>query len=134
MSTANYRKTVTAFFDRFSAGDSDGVLALLDDAASWKVMGRDGALPISGEMNKEGVAGLMSTVAQAFPQGMTLTPSGWTSEGERVAVEVESYGVKADGLIYNNLYHFLFVFCGERIVLIREYMDTLHVKSVFIDG
>lgn len=51
-----------------------------------------------------------------------------------MAVEVESCGVKADGVIYNNLYHFLFVFRDAQIVSVREYMDTLHVKSVFIDG
>ncbi|WP_276153034.1 MULTISPECIES: hypothetical protein [unclassified Sulfitobacter] len=37
-------------------------------------------------------------------------------------------------MIYNNLYHFLFVFRDAQIVSVREYMDTLHVKSVFIDG
>lgn len=133
MSTAENRSTVTAFLERFSAGNIDDVLVLLDDTAIWRVMGRDGELPISGEMTKEGIAALMSVVGEAFPQGMALTPTDWTCEGERVAVEVESYGVKSDGVIYNNLYHFLFVLRDAQIVSVREYMDTLHVKSVFID-
>ncbi|WP_276153033.1 MULTISPECIES: nuclear transport factor 2 family protein [unclassified Sulfitobacter] len=79
MSTAENLNTVTAFLERFSAGNIDGVLALLDDAAIWRDMGRDGELPISGEMTKEDIVGLMSVVGEAFPQGRawhSLRPTG----------------------------------------------------------
>ncbi len=134
MNVEHNKKTVIEFLDRFSAGDVPGVLGLMSDTATWKVMGREGGLPLSGEMDKDGIARLMNTVKDKLPQGMKLTPTGWTAEGDRVAVEVESFGRKANGTIYQNLYHFLFELTDGQITLIREYKDTLHVKSVFIDG
>ncbi|WP_216825454.1 nuclear transport factor 2 family protein [Kiloniella sp. EL199] len=127
------KQIIRAFLRRFSVGDVYGVLELLDEDVVWRVMGREGELPVSGEMDKDGIANLMETVATVFPNGMELTATGWTVEGDRVAVEVESYGQKDNGTIYNNLYHFLFGFADGQIVAIREYMDTLHVKTVFID-
>lgn len=90
-------------------------------------------LPMSGEMDKDGIADLMGVVKEAIPGGMKLTPMGWTAEGDRVALEMESYGVKANGTVYNNLYHFLITFSGGKITSLREYMDTYHAKLVFID-
>ena len=46
-------------------------------------------------MDKDGIAQLMNTVKDNLPQGMKLTPTGWTAEGDRVAAEVESFGKKA---------------------------------------
>ena len=134
MSIEKNKKTVIAFLKQLSASDVSGVLDLLDDTAIWNVMGREGDLPLSGEMDKDGIASLMNTVKEAFPQGMKLTPRGWTAEGDRVAAEMESYGEKVDGTIHNNLYHFMFKLAEGQITSIREYMDILHVKSVFIDG
>lgn len=134
MSREQNKQIVGQFLERFSANDVSGVNALLHEAIVWKVMGREGNLPLSGEMDKAAIADLMITVGNAFPQGMTLAPSAWTIDDKRVAVEVESYGKKSDGTLYNNLYHFLFVIIGDQIMSIREYMDTLHVKSVFIDN
>lgn len=54
-------------------------------------------------------------------------------EGDRVAVEMESFGKKSDETIYNNMYHFLVTLSGGKITALKEYMDTYHVKKVFID-
>ncbi|CAM2070797.1 Nuclear transport factor 2 family protein [Sulfidibacter corallicola] len=128
------KQTVREFFERFSAGDVPGALGLLHDAVVWRVMGREGGLPMSGEMDRNGIADLMGVVKDAIPNGMRLTPTGWTAEGDRVALEMESYGEMADGTIYNNLYHFLVTLSEGKITSLREYMDTHHVKRVFIDG
>lgn len=68
-----------------------------------------------------------------MPDGLQLTPTGWTVEGDRVALEMESLGTKVNGTVYNNLYHFLLILRTGKIAVIREYMDTLHVKEVFLD-
>ena len=96
-------------------------------------MDREGGLPMSGEMDKEGIGNLIQAVKAAIPDGLRLTPTGWTVEGDRVALEMESYGVRASGTVYNNLYHFLVTLSDDKITALREYMDTLHAKSVFID-
>ena len=134
MSVEQNKQIVRDFFERFSAGDIAGALGLLDDAVIWRVMGREGGLPMSGEMDKDGIGNLIGVVRDAFsPEGMKLTPTGWTAEGDRVALEMESYGEKANGTVYNNLYHFLIVLSDGKIESLREYMDTYHVKRVFID-
>ena len=62
-----------------------------------------------------------------------MTPKGLTAEGDRVAVEAESYGEMATGKIYNNLYHFLLEVRDGKIHAVREYLDTMHAKEVLLD-
>jgi ketosteroid isomerase-like protein len=52
-----------------------------------------------------------------------------TAEGERVAVEAESKAKLANGTLYHNRYHFLFVVRDGRIQAVKEYLDTLHVMN-----
>ena len=131
--TDTNKQIVAAFFERFSAGDTSGALELLDDAVVWRAMGREGGLPMSGERDRQAIGALIEDVKAGFPDGMKLTPTGWTADGDRVALEMESYAVKANRTVYNNFYHFLAIVSDGRITAIREYLDTLHVKRVFID-
>ncbi len=134
MSTEQNIQIVEQFFERFSAIDVAGALELLDDAVIWRAMGREGGLPMSGEMDKPTIGKLIENVKAAFPDGMRLTPTGWTAESDRVALEMESYAVKSNGIVYNNFYHFLVILSNGQITSLREYLDTLHVKQVFIDN
>ncbi|GAA4887036.1 nuclear transport factor 2 family protein [Ferrimonas pelagia] len=133
MDIEHNKQIVTAFFAHFSAADRPAALALLDDKATWQAMGTEGELPIHGVMDKAAIGELIAMVAATFPAKMALTPKGFTAEGDRVALEMESYGVKANGMVYNNPYHFLVTLADGKITALREYMDTLHVKQVFLD-
>ena len=133
MSTENNKKMVKEFFEKFYLADVEGALSYLDDAVIWKAMGLKGELPVSGTMDKNGIADLIKMVKGIIPEGLQLKPIAWTAEGNRVAAEYESYGVLTNGRVYNNPYHFLFEFSEGKITKIREYMDTLHVKEVFLD-
>ena len=124
---------VRSFFERFADADAPGALTLLDDSVVWRVMGQQGGLPMSGEMDKQAIGDLILAVKQAIPGGMSLTPTGWTVQGNRVALEMESYGEMTNGRVYNNLYHFLIMLSDGKITTIREYMDTDQVKRVFLD-
>ncbi|WNJ19354.1 nuclear transport factor 2 family protein [Pontibacter sp. G13] len=124
---------IRAFFERFTAADVAGALSYLADDVVWKAMGNEGGPPMSNEMDKQAIGQLIELVAKTFPRGMRLTPTGWTAQEDRVAVEMESYGEKANGTIYNNFYHFLFIVSRGKIFRIREYNDTLLVKTVFLD-
>ena len=55
------------------------------------------------------------------------------AEGDKVAVEAESYAKTVTGGVYNNHYHFLITVRDGQIAGVKEYMDTLHAKQVFID-
>ena len=133
MSEEQNKKVVSEFFECFSSTDINGALSLLDEAVIWRAMGREGGLPMSGEMNKEAIGGLICAVREAIPDGLKLTPAGWTTEGDRVALEMESYGKLHNGKVYNNLYHFLITVSDGKITSLKEYMDTYHAKSIFMD-
>ena len=72
-------------------------------------------------------------VAERFPEGLRLTIDAVTVEGERVAVEAESYGVRADGKVYFNQYHYLIIVRDGLIIERREYLDTIHAKALLCD-
>ena len=62
MSTEQNKEIVRSFFERFSAAGVEGALDLLDDTFFWQVMGREGSLPMPGEMDKEAVGQLNQMV------------------------------------------------------------------------
>lgn len=53
------------------------------------------------------------------------------AEGDRVAVEGESYGVLKNGTVYNNLYHVKFFFKNGKITMVKEYHDTKHANDIW---
>ena len=132
MSGENTKKLIRQFFDSFGSNDVSAALSVLNDAVIFRGMCGEGALPVSSELDKQGIAGLMGFVADTLVGGLKITYKGWTIDGERVAVEMESYGKKADGTVYNNHYHFLVIVSGGKITELREYSDTYHVWRVFV--
>ena len=139
MTTANDTATlaetnkalVTEFMQVFSTGDVERVLGYLSDSATWWVSGSlEG---VSGTKTKEEFGQLLGGIGASTKAGaVTLTPSAFTAEGDRVAVEAESHAeLKNDG-VYNNLYHFLFEIRDGRIERVKEFMDTDHARATFL--
>ena len=62
--------------------------------------------------------------------GMRLIPNSFVIEGDKVAVEGESFMQLKDGRVYRNLYHWLFEFRGDKIAKVREYLDTALVEEL----
>lgn len=120
-------KIVEQFMEAFSAADSAGTLALMDDSATWWL---GGETDISGTYDKAGFGKLVDGVADATKTGLIrMTPSAFTAQGERVAVEAESYAEMKDGRVYNNLYHFIFVIKDGKIQSVKDYSDTKHIQE-----
>ncbi|MBQ4851784.1 nuclear transport factor 2 family protein [Pseudoalteromonas sp. MMG012] len=133
MHRQTHQQLVSDFFTRFVTSDIEGLLALLDDQVVWKMMGQQGGLPVSGEMDKAGITGLMQSVREQVAGRLNMTPTAWTIAGGRVAVEVESSAKLTNGRDYNNLYHYLFTISDGKIDAIKEYGDTDQVRRVFLD-
>ncbi|WP_283636578.1 nuclear transport factor 2 family protein [Aquaticitalea lipolytica] len=133
MKTEQNKQTILSFFEQFSKANVTEALTYLDDDIVWQAMGIKGELPMSGTMDKKAIGELITTVKAMMPEGLELKPIGWTVEDDRVAAEFISYGKLSNGKVYNNPYHFLFQFSNGKIIKIKEYMDTLHAKSIFID-
>jgi len=128
MSTETNKEVVREFMRRFSAGDAAGLLDMLAEDATWWVAGN---FALSGTRSKKEFAELLTQVAAATTEGIRLTPKAFTAEGDRVAVETESYARHVNGKLYNNQYHFLFEIRDGKIRAVREYLDTMDTNEVF---
>jgi ketosteroid isomerase-like protein len=132
MSAEDNKKIVLSFFENFSTGKAAEALALMADNATWTVMGRPETFALAGTKSKAEFTQLLQGIGAAMPKGLRLTPKGITAEGDRVAVEAESYGEHANGKVYNNQYHFLIEVRDNKIQAVREYLDTIHAKEVLL--
>ncbi|MFC1520138.1 nuclear transport factor 2 family protein, partial [Pseudomonadota bacterium] len=131
MSINANKQLVVDFFTHFVAADVDSLLSLLNDDVIWKMMGQQGGLPLSGEMDKSGIADFTKGAYELFSGSFKMMPKAWTIDGDRIAVEVESLGIVNNEREYNNLYHYLFVLSKGKITTIKEYADTDLVRRVF---
>jgi hypothetical protein len=63
--------------------------------------------------------------------GLKMTVKSSIAEGNKVALEVQSYGELTNGRIYDQEYHFLMEFRDGKISAVREYLDTQHAYAVW---
>lgn len=122
---------ITEFMTVFSSGDVEGIMSYLADDATWWVAG---TMPgVSGTKSKDEFRQMLTGLAATTTTGaIRLTPLAFTAEGERVAVETESYSELKNGRVYNNLYHFVFVVRDGKIHAVKEFLDTEHTVAVFL--
>ena len=130
MSDAENQKIVARFWDAFSRSEFDTALSLLDDKAfTWWILGSPKTFCLAGSRDKTGFKALLSGVSANAPGGIKMTPSAWTVQGERVAMEAESYAI-VSGKVYNNLYHFLHIVRDGKICVVKEFLDTQHAAEI----
>ena len=127
----SYTAIAREFLEVFSTGDVTRIGAHLHDEARWWV---SGTIPgISADYSKPQMLDLLRQVVTVYKQGaLSIVPSSMICEGNRVAVEAESYAELHNGRVYNNLYHFVFEIEDGKIKVIKEYMDTQHVIDTFV--
>ena len=122
---------VTEFMEVFSTGDVEKILSYLNPTATWWVGGTIEG--ISGTKNKEEFGQMLAGLSTGTTTGaIKLTPLAFTAQGDRVAVETESYSEMTNGKVYNNLYHFVFVVRDGKLETIKEFLDTEHTRAVFL--
>lgn len=131
MSIEENKKIVTDFWRRFLALDLDGTFAMVTEDFTWWVGGDPAKFPLAGLRGKAEMRAVFDGLTLLVPKGVTVTPKAFTAEGERVAVEAESYGETLKGKTYNNRYHFLIELENGKIKSVREYLDTMHTNDVF---
>ena len=121
---------VRDFFEVFSRGDIDGVLARMTNDATWWVAGQIEGM--SGTNTKAQLGVILHQVKLLYRSGaLKITPSSMIAEGDRVAVEADSYAELVSGGVYANQYHFLIVFRDGLVQSVREYSDTHHMAQTF---
>ena len=122
------KQLVLDFWAAFSESRFDDALAMVADDGTWWVAGSG---DVGGDYTKQEFADLVKGIGANAPNGIRVTGSVLTAEGDRVAMEAESYGELADGKVYNNFYHILHKIRDGKLVNVKEYMDTQHVREVF---
>ena len=126
------KATVADFMMVFSNGDVARILDYLTDDATWWVGGTIEG--ISGSKSKVEFGQMLGGLSQLAKTGaIRLTPLAWTVQGERAAVETESYAELHNGRVYNNLYHFVFTLRDGKISSVKEYLDTEHTRAIFVE-
>lgn len=105
----------------------DEMLSRITDDVEWWVSG----LPAPGLITKQKFRQMIALVCTSADDAMKLVPTGWTIEGDRVAVEAYSVMRLKNGKTYNNHYHFLFELRDGKIAKFHEHSDTAHVRDVF---
>jgi ketosteroid isomerase-like protein len=63
--------------------------------------------------------------------GLSMTVTGITADGDRVAVEAESHARLKTGTVYHNQYHFLLLFEDGKVKRVKEYNDTAHAAEIW---
>jgi ketosteroid isomerase-like protein len=126
------KEVALSFFERLSAGDIDGALDLIDEKVTWWLAGKPDQFEIAGSKTKAQLAEMLRSIETGMPEGIRLTITGVTAEGDRVAVEMNADGISVTGLQYQNQYHDLLEIRGGRIVAGREYLDTAHAAKVIV--
>ena len=127
MSTTTNKEAVENFFSHLNTGDFKAAFERVADDVAWWI---PGTLPFSGTKDKKGYMSIVERIRGGFPGGLAFEIKSLVGEGEKVAAEVESMGRHANGKTYANKYHFLFSFKDGRVVGVKEYMDTLHLKDL----
>jgi uncharacterized protein len=133
MPTPDARALVLTLFARFSAGDLDGVLSLLDDQVSWRIPGKPGTAPFVGPRNRRQIEKIFRAMAAEMDGPLAMTVTGLIAEGDRVAVEVDGHGRLRNGRVYENQYHFAITVANGKIVDVHEYYDTQHALETWVN-
>lgn len=98
------------------------------DATFW-LAGRNWS--VGGIHDREGLLKLLAEkVGALLVEPLQVKIAAITAEGERVAVEVEVSGPTKDGRRYENQMHILYVVRDGKIVVVKEYHDTLHASLI----
>lgn len=129
MKTEEAREFVLKFFEELSAGNRACWDRVAEDA-TWKLIARASDYPYPSDYTKESYRKLVEGSVKDFPNGLRFTITGTTVEGNRVALEAESYGTARSGRLYNNLYHLLVLLEDGKIKTVREYLDSGHATEV----
>ena len=126
--TDQNKKITKEFFEALSNGSDKYLDFYTDESIIWTA----GNNAIGGTRTKEEVVSFAQNILAAFPTGIKFYITGITAEGDRVAVEIDGEAVHASGETYNNQYHFLLIIKDEKILELKEYMDTQLAAKILL--
>ncbi len=130
MSIEGNKQAVTRFCAGFGEADIDGVLDMMTDDATWRVMGKPHLYSGAGIKTKAKMESIWRDMYAGFAEPLRMDVVDMVAEGDRVAAECRCHAVTRDGKVYQNDYHILFRLRDGRIAEVREYTDLMHAQEV----
>lgn len=122
------KRLVVKFIGHYEKAEYEDAIDMIADDGQWWLPGHPAEFPAAGYVDKATVKARLSGNLKLLPNGIRFEHKGITAEGDRVALELESFATMSNGAAYHNRYHFLFVVRDGKFVLVKEYLDTLHSK------
>jgi uncharacterized protein len=130
MSIDKNKQTIEQYFAAVNRGDKEGILQLLADDFVFKGMGRHPDW-MRYQWDREAFADAPRDMSTKMQRPIVMNLLGMIAELDRVAVQAESYAEMNSGKIYDNAYHFVFIFEQDKIREVLEYCCTYTVFDVF---
>jgi ketosteroid isomerase-like protein/quinol monooxygenase YgiN len=120
---------VEEFYRLISAGEDERAVQILADDAVWQEVATSIPLTMSKQQVLQGFRSMRGLLVDGRYE---FTPVGFLQEGNKVAVELESRAVTKAGKKYNNKYHLVWEFRGEKAHRVRGYCDRAHSIEVLV--
>jgi len=124
------KQTIEKYFQAVNRADKDAILGFLTDDFIFKGMGRHPDW-MRYQWSREAFADAPRDMSTKMKKPIVMNLLGMIAEGDRVAVQADSYAEMNNGKVYDNAYHFVFKFAGEKIREVLEYCCTYTVYEVF---
>lgn len=122
MQARKNKALVTAYFDAVNRGDLAAAFLLVSDVAVCTI---PASLPLANVQTKLHFLEVKKAFRRAFAGGLQCTVRELTSDGNRVAAEVESSGVHSSGRLNQDTHCVVFTVSDGMIQSVNEYFDTL---------
>ena len=124
------KEIIVGFFKAVNEGDSKKVLGVYyhNEIRYWI----PGNSVIAGFHDLESLGRVGFELLKAFPKGLKIEVESILIDGLCASVTATGRAEFADGVQYDNEYHYFFRFEGEKIIEAREYMDTQKSEEMVI--
>jgi ketosteroid isomerase-like protein len=123
------RNVALGFFENVVAGRFKDAFELLAPDVAFEIIA---PAPYGRTMDRDGLIAYHAEVmAPAFAAPLTVTVTGVTAEGERVAIETRAQSTTKQGKRYDNRLHYLLIVRNGKITEVREYLDSAALLAVF---
>jgi ketosteroid isomerase-like protein len=130
MSVADNKQVVEDYVAAVNRSDPKAIGSYLtDDFIFHSMLRRPKALNFTWP--KEHFVHAPAAMSAHMKSPIQMTVIAMVGEGDKVAVEAQSYGEMLNGKIYDNAYHFLFAFKGNKICSVKEYSCSNTASEVF---
>ena len=131
MTTEQYKEDAVAFLEALRDKDMDKAMSLFHDEGNYWVAGKKEMFSHAGDHTKQEFEQTLRASFAVASGKSEMTIKSVTGEENRVSVESETRVPTEDGGVYEQQYHFLFVFKDGKIHEWKEYFDTALAIETF---